>query len=413
MHVLFGHEEPLEPTLNDYLWGELPIHQAAHDVTDRVARLAPVEPGGALYLVPSSMKAGDIARVLREGYDVGTLNEGFRDLARELSLDYLIIDTHPGLNEETLLSITISDILLLILRPDRQDFQGTAVTVHVARRLDVSSLLLVLNKVPGNIDLDDLREQMTENYDAETVAIMPLAALDVESTTIGLVTAVIVLLLLVVIALMAAIYSAQVVAPLRSVIEGFSRFQNGSPPAADAHLPVRGQGEIAELVRWFNLFLDSIASLQASRVELMQQQSALNQRVAELEQMLDLAGELDRNASSLSLRDRFVYAQAPVDARTESLLQDFLGWAWEHAQKGSVSRPGVLDEVDEHSRLDRMEQALRTCTLWLWLDLRFPGIYGQVDEVVGLRSRLNDGIERQLKGKKPLWQMRQRGRARR
>ena len=62
---------------------------------------------------------------------------------------------------------------------------------------------------------------------------------------------------------------------------------------------------------------------------------------------------------------------------------------------------------------DRMEQALRTCTLWLWLDLRFPGIYGQVDEVVGLRSRLNDGIERQLKGKKPLWQMRQRGRTRR
>ncbi|WP_374432224.1 helicase-related protein [Ideonella dechloratans] len=136
-------------------------------------------------------------------------------------------------------------------------------------------------------------------------------------------------------------------------------------------------------------------------------------QVAELEQMLDLAGELDRNASSLSLRDRFVYAQAPVDARTETLVQDFLGWAWEHAQKGSVSRPGVLDEVDEHSRLDRMEQALRTCTLWLWLDLRFPGIYGQVDEVVGLRSRLNDGIERQLKGKKPLWQMRQRGRARR
>jgi ATP-dependent RNA helicase SUPV3L1/SUV3 len=130
-------------------------------------------------------------------------------------------------------------------------------------------------------------------------------------------------------------------------------------------------------------------------------------QVAELEQMLDLAGELDRNAASLSLRDRFVYAQAPVDARTETLVQDFLGWAWEHAQKGSVSRPGVLDEVDEHSRLDRMEQALRTCTLWLWLDLRFPGIYGQVDEVVGLRSRLNDGIERQLKGKKPLWQMRQ------
>jgi ATP-dependent RNA helicase SUPV3L1/SUV3 len=60
--------------------------------------------------------------------------------------------------------------------------------------------------------------------------------------------------------------------------------------------------------------------------------------------------------------------------------------------------------VDEHSRLDRMEQALRSCTLWLWLDLRFPDVYGQVDFVLDLRQRLNDGIERQLKGKKPLAQ---------
>jgi ATP-dependent RNA helicase SUPV3L1/SUV3 len=53
-----------------------------------------------------------------------------------------------------------------------------------------------------------------------------------------------------------------------------------------------------------------------------------------------------------------------------------------------------------------MEQALRTCTLWLWLDLRFPGVYGEVDEVMDLRSRLNDGIERALKAKRPLWQKR-------
>ena len=53
-----------------------------------------------------------------------------------------------------------------------------------------------------------------------------------------------------------------------------------------------------------------------------------------------------------------------------------------------------------------MEQALRSCTLWLWLDLRFPGVYGSVEAVVDLRSRLNNGIEHHLKGKKPLWQTR-------
>ena len=125
-------------------------------------------------------------------------------------------------------------------------------------------------------------------------------------------------------------------------------------------------------------------------------------QVAELEQMLDIAEALDENAGELGLLDRFVYAQAPVDARIEAQLQHFLDWAHRHALMGRAGSPWFLDEVDEHSRLDRMEQALRACTLWLWLDLRFPAVYGWVDEVVDLRGRLNDGIERQLKGKKPL-----------
>lgn len=131
--------------------------------------------------------------------------------------------------------------------------------------------------------------------------------------------------------------------------------------------------------------------------------------VAELEQMLDLAEQLDRSAGKLSLRDRFVYAQAPVDTRTDAQLQEFLNWTHYHALTGEAGSPWFLEEVDEHSRLERMEQALRSCTLWLWLDLRFPNVYGHVDKVVDLRSRLNDGIERHLKGKKPLWQTRGRG----
>jgi ATP-dependent RNA helicase SUPV3L1/SUV3 len=129
--------------------------------------------------------------------------------------------------------------------------------------------------------------------------------------------------------------------------------------------------------------------------------------VAELDQMLDLAGQLDASAPRLTLNERFVYAQAPVDTRTDTQVQAFLGWAASHARSGRAGRPWFLDEVDGHSRLERMEQALRACTLWLWLDLRFPGIYGHLDEVLFLRSSLNDGIERQLKGKRPLAQVRQ------
>jgi ATP-dependent RNA helicase SUPV3L1/SUV3 len=132
--------------------------------------------------------------------------------------------------------------------------------------------------------------------------------------------------------------------------------------------------------------------------------------VAELEQMLTIADQLDDCAARLSLKERFTYAQAPVDTRTEQQLQHFLDWAGQHAYSGQAGTPWFLDQVDGHSRLDAMEQALRACTLWLWLDLRFPGAYGHLEEVLALRGQLNDGIERQLKGKRPLAQMRHRQR---
>ncbi|MEY2754069.1 MAG: hypothetical protein RJB65_427 [Actinomycetota bacterium] len=184
IHVLFGFDENIGGrTLNDYLYGACAIEDAAIDVTSKVVNPAA---GGALYLVPSSIKAGDIAKVLRQGYDVELLNEGFRAISKKLQLDVLLIDTHPGLNEETLLSITISDTLLLILRPDKQDYQGTAVTVDIARRLDVPNLLLLVNKVPTNVDLASLATEVSGAYGATVAGVLPLSEEIVTNASGGL-----------------------------------------------------------------------------------------------------------------------------------------------------------------------------------------------------------------------------------
>jgi len=127
-----------------------------------------------VFLVPSSIRAGEIARVLREGYDVELLSDGFQRLIDQLSLDYLFIDTHPGLNEETLLSMTLARQLVLILRPDRQDYQGTAVTVEVARKLDVPRMSLVVNKALQTFDFAALREQVERAYQTPVAGILPL-----------------------------------------------------------------------------------------------------------------------------------------------------------------------------------------------------------------------------------------------
>ena len=152
IHVLFGlHEDDIKYSLNDYLWGKCEIDKAAHDVTpllnsDLQGGAGSIPANGKVFLIPSSIKVGEIARILREGYDVGLLNDGFQNLVRDLKLDVLLIDTHPGLNEETLLSVAISDALAIIMRPDQQDYQGTGVTVEVARKLDVPRMLMIVNK---------------------------------------------------------------------------------------------------------------------------------------------------------------------------------------------------------------------------------------------------------------------------
>lgn len=173
IHVLFGLDESnMGLCLNDYLWGKCEIKDAAMDMTKNLQAQDP-NFSGEVYLVPSSIKASEIARVLREGYDVGLLNDGFQRLLTDLDLDVLMIDTHPGLNEETLLSIAISDSLALILRPDQQDFQGTSVTVEVARKLDVPNLVLIVNKAPQSFDPDDIQRQVEKTYECDVAAVLP------------------------------------------------------------------------------------------------------------------------------------------------------------------------------------------------------------------------------------------------
>src|SRR5215472_17505424 len=185
LHVLFGMDpQQMGLTLNDYLYGRCSIEQAAYDVSGKLGPHVPA--GGALYLIPSSIKASEITRVLREGYEVNLLTDGFRKLMKAFRLDYLFLDTHPGLNEETLLSILLSDTLILMLRPDQQDFQGTAVTVEVARKLKLRKLLLVVNKALPKLDFESLRQQVQEAYHAPVAGILPVSEEMIELGSAGL-----------------------------------------------------------------------------------------------------------------------------------------------------------------------------------------------------------------------------------
>jgi septum site-determining protein MinD len=169
IHVLFGLSgKDIEASLNDYLWQRCELKDIVQDLTPKLGENAK----GALYLMPSSIRPGEIALILREGYDTQRLIDGLHRLIEELQLDVLIMDTHPGLNEETLLSLVVAEVLVVVMRPDQQDYEGTEVTVRVAEQLMVPQIVILVNKTPPRLNLEGVRRQVQETYGVEVAAVL-------------------------------------------------------------------------------------------------------------------------------------------------------------------------------------------------------------------------------------------------
>jgi MinD-like ATPase involved in chromosome partitioning or flagellar assembly len=167
IHILFGLDgASLDHTLNDYLAGRCGPADTAHPVLEG-------QVPGAVFLIPSSVRADDIVQILRQGYDIRLLTTAMREVMETLRLDTLYIDTHPGLNEETLFALAVSTATVVVMRPDAQDYEGTAVTIEVARSLEVPHLLLVVNKTPPALDGSAVRAKVERTFDCPVAAVLP------------------------------------------------------------------------------------------------------------------------------------------------------------------------------------------------------------------------------------------------
>jgi len=87
-------------------------------------------------------------QVVAGGYDVGKLDDRLNKFIDELKLDLLPIDTHRGFNEETLLSIAISVMLMIVLRPDKQEI--------------------------GQVDRDDIVQKIKQGYRCDVIGVSTL-----------------------------------------------------------------------------------------------------------------------------------------------------------------------------------------------------------------------------------------------
>ena len=166
-HILFGlPESKFKKTINDYLWETGGIEDAVYDVT-------PAGISGRMFLAPASPEMSSVMRVLHEGYDVDRLNKALSEMSKTFELDFLMVDTSAGLTEETLVSLAVSNILMLVLRLDKQDYQGTAVIASLAQKLEVPRMELIVNHMPDTFSVDDVRREVQEKYQTPVAAIFP------------------------------------------------------------------------------------------------------------------------------------------------------------------------------------------------------------------------------------------------
>jgi septum site-determining protein MinD len=161
IHLFFGlpNEESVF-TLNDYLWGKCDILSTVQDVNLGVAP----NTEGKLVIIPASDRIADIMQMIRTTPDIDRYADGLEKVEKELDLDILLVDTPAGLNEDTLQAIAVSNAIVLVLHPEKYDFQGTAVTVDMIRRLQIPAIHLVLNDVQDNLNVEDVRSQLEQTY---------------------------------------------------------------------------------------------------------------------------------------------------------------------------------------------------------------------------------------------------------
>ena len=163
IHRLFGVDEAaISHSLNDFLWGKCRIAQTAHDISRHIS----AHLKGMIYLIPFTTTSGEL------DYDISLLSDSFQMLVAELALDVLLIDTQSGLDQTTLPTLAFSDVQLVILRPDDQDYQGTSVTLDVAHHLGIPAMMLVVNEVPATFDALDVRHEVEAVYGCEVVAVL-------------------------------------------------------------------------------------------------------------------------------------------------------------------------------------------------------------------------------------------------
>ncbi len=150
LHVIFGLKKgEVKATLTDVFLGDANPEDVVLDLSPRFGFTK-----GGLFFCPASNKVEDMLRLLKSGLEVTLFQDTLQKVGELEKLDYIIVDTHPGVENDTVLAMGCCDALVLVSRVDQQDLFGTAVMVLLAETFEKPTYL-TLNMVPPGVKIKD------------------------------------------------------------------------------------------------------------------------------------------------------------------------------------------------------------------------------------------------------------------
>ncbi len=171
LHVIFGvGDNEIRATINDVLQRSTPFRDAVLDLTDRLHL-----ENGCLLFCPAGHKLEEILSIVDTGFDLQKFKSVLETLGAEYQLDHILIDSHPGIEKGTILSMALCDFVVLISRVDQQDMFGSGVMREVAAQLSKPAVL-ILNMLPtsvGEKQAEKMGDQLASLFHLQVLTALP------------------------------------------------------------------------------------------------------------------------------------------------------------------------------------------------------------------------------------------------
>lgn len=170
LRILFALKDEIgKHSFRAYLCGECPLEQAIYRITPSIGKSL----SGEVFLIPANSSPSAMPPELSCYSDVESLRLGLTEVAQTHQLDLLFIDPPAGLPRDALECVGAAHIGLLLMRPDRQDYQGTGFLLDIFRKLDALQTLLLVNDAPTQLDFRQIRADLQQQYQYPVTAVVP------------------------------------------------------------------------------------------------------------------------------------------------------------------------------------------------------------------------------------------------